>query len=122
MGMIQEPYVGAEGCIQPRLGYRIIQKVKNRTKPVKSSVVVFDDNIEIIENPILTTENIAVATLRTDAWTLGVISVYFEGSEDIEPYIAHMKRAKSALGCAYIILGGDVNARSAWWGSDREDH
>ena len=121
MGIIQEPYVGAEGCVRPRAGFRIVQNLTPGTKPVKSAVVVFDDNIEIIESPILTTANIAVATLRTDVWEVVMISTYFEGSQDIEPYITHLKRVKEELKHPNIILGGDVNAWSTWWGSDHED-
>ena len=114
--------MGAEGCVRPGSGYRIVQKTHNRTKPVKSAVVIFDDNIQVIENQILTTENVAVATLRTDVWEISVISVYMEGSQEIEPYIEHIKKVKTYLKTPNIILGGDVNAWSTWWGSEREDH
>ena len=66
--------------------------------------MVFDDNIEIIESPILTTANIAVATLRTDVWEVVMISTYFEGSQDIEPYITHLMRVKEDLKRPNIIL------------------
>lgn len=59
--MVQEPYVGADGEFTQTGGYRVIQRVRNRVKPVKSAIIVLEDDLEVIEHPTLTTENIAVA-------------------------------------------------------------
>lgn len=49
---------------------RIVQKEQNRTKPIKAAIVILDDQVEIVACPTLTNENIAVATLKTDIWTI----------------------------------------------------
>ncbi|GBP90800.1 hypothetical protein EVAR_102482_1 [Eumeta japonica] len=51
---------------------------------------------------------------------LGIISIYFEGDEDIEPYIIRIKKACKNLGTENLIIAGDINAWSYWWGSQRE--
>ncbi|GBP94876.1 hypothetical protein EVAR_85896_1 [Eumeta japonica] len=50
----------------------------------------------------------------------GIISIYFEGDEDIEPYHQNEKACKN-LGTENLIIAGDINAWSHWWGSQRED-
>ncbi|CAH2210900.1 jg7110 [Pararge aegeria aegeria] len=55
----QEPYVGAEGVLKQSLGMRVIQKTQNRYKPVKAAIIIHNQNMEIHEDLILTTENIA---------------------------------------------------------------
>ncbi|CAH2228376.1 jg2573, partial [Pararge aegeria aegeria] len=120
--MIQEPYVGSEGVLTQTGGYRVVQKTAGRIKPVKAAIIVLDNNFEVLENPTLTTENIAVAVLKTPSWELCVISIYFEDSEPIEPYLTHMKMIRDKLKPRHLIIGGDANAWSTWWGSDYEDH
>lgn len=63
--LIQEPYVGSEGEMKQARGYRVIQKRQYRTKPVKSAIVVFNNDVEVVESPEMTTENIVVAVLKT---------------------------------------------------------
>lgn len=119
--LVQEPYVGNKDELRQYPGTRVVQKTQNRTKPVKSAIMVFDDDLEVIEDPTLTTENIAVATLRTNMWTLGVISIYLEDSLPIEPYLDHIRHIHGTLQVEKIILGGDGNAWNTWWGSVEED-
>ncbi|KAJ2940789.1 hypothetical protein O0L34_g14906 [Tuta absoluta] len=104
------------------IGTRIIQRTYNRTKPIKAAIVVFDDSLEILECPKLTTENLAVAIIKTNTWTLAVASIYFEDHLPIEPYIQQLEHIKNTLDVPMLLVGGDVNAWSTWWGSVREDH
>ncbi|CAK1591431.1 unnamed protein product [Parnassius mnemosyne] len=69
----------------------------------------------------MTTENIAVAKLRTGAWEMGVVSVYLEGNKPVEPYLDMIGKAVAGLGTGNVILGGDVNAWNTWWGSRKTD-
>ncbi|KAJ2950333.1 hypothetical protein O0L34_g8563 [Tuta absoluta] len=108
--LVQEPYVGDEGEIKITQSMRIIQSAKPRTKPVKSAIIVFNGEIDIIEDPTLTTENIAVAILKTNVWRIAVISIYFEDSAPIEPYLRQIKAIKEKLNETKIIIGGDANA------------
>lgn len=52
--------------------------------------------------------------------TLGVISVYLEKDQPLEPYLARIQHAVDPTD--HIIIGGDVNAWSTWWGSIHENH
>lgn len=120
--LVQEPYVGNKNELKQYTGTRVIQCTRNRSKPVKAAIVVLNDDVNIIANPLLTSENIASAILKTDEWTIGVVSVYFEDSLPIEPYLEQIVEVCKGMGEKNIILGGDVNAWSTWWGSNTEDH
>ncbi|GBP98468.1 hypothetical protein EVAR_59894_1 [Eumeta japonica] len=45
----------------------------------------------------------------------------FRGDMPIGPYLDRVRYVCSKLGTDKIILGGDVNAWSVWWGSERND-
>ncbi|CAK1598146.1 unnamed protein product [Parnassius mnemosyne] len=104
-------------------GTRIIQSSRslNTEKVIKAAIVLFDDTIDMTPCPSLTTENIAVAKLRTGAWEIGVVSVYLEGDKPIEPYLNMIGEAVESIGTRNVILGGDVNAWNTWWGSRETD-
>lgn len=122
--LVQEPYyVGANKALKHYRVTRVIQMHQNRTKLVKAAIVVFDESVEIVEDPALTSENIAVALLKTGAWTLGVVSVYFEDYLPINPYIDKIKFIHGELKkrTGNIIIGGDCNAWNTWWGSEKVD-
>ncbi|KAJ2943479.1 hypothetical protein O0L34_g16587 [Tuta absoluta] len=120
--LVQEPYIGAQKEMKQYTGTRVVQKTYNRDKPIKAAVVMFDDSLEILECPTLTTENIAVAILKTDSWTLVVASVYFEDHLPIEPYINEIENIKNKVNVPLFLMGGDFNAWSTWWGSVKEDY
>ncbi|KAJ2947204.1 hypothetical protein O0L34_g16912 [Tuta absoluta] len=120
--LVQEPYVGNIGEVKQYQGTRIVQKIQRGEAPVKAAIIVFDDQIEVREKPTLTTENIAVAVLKTPKWEIGVISFYFEPSEPIEPYIRLLKNIHQSLNMTNILIGGDGNAWSTWWGGITENH
>jgi hypothetical protein len=122
VALLQEPYVGAKGEVTAQPGFRVIQCTQNRTKPVKAAIVVLGSRVQIQHDPQIVTENIAAALLRFGNVSVGVISVYFEGDQDIEGYIAKTKEVMLKLGADSFIVGGDVNAWSYWWGSRSEDH
>lgn len=121
--LVQEPYVGAKEELKQYQGTRVVQKYQNRIKPVKAAIVVFDGNMEVVEEPALTTENIAVAILKTKVCTLAVVSIYLEDHLPIEPYIEQMENVHKEIKkkTDKIIIGGDGNAWSTWWGSVVED-
>lgn len=120
--LVQEPYIGSKGEVKQYSGTRVVQRTLHRTKPIKAAIIVFDEAIEVVANPMLTTENIAVAILKTSDWTMAVLSIYFEDSLPIDPYLDEIKRICSELKMGKLIIGGDGNAWSTWWGSVREDH
>ncbi|XP_013178829.1 PREDICTED: uncharacterized protein LOC106125960, partial [Papilio xuthus] len=89
--------------------------------PSHYSIVLFDGTLNITHCPDLTTCNIAVAKVRSAAWTVGLVSVYLEPSKPIEPYLDLIGSVVERLDTADVILGGDVNAWSTWWGSRTTD-
>lgn len=102
-------------------GTKIIQCTLNRQKPVKAAVIIFGDELRVIHDPQLVTENIAAVKLVAGRLELGVVSVYYEGDADLEPYLERTKAVCESLDTTNTILGGDVNAWSHWWGSVSEN-
>lgn len=111
--LVQEPYVGEQGVMNQCTGVRIVQKDFHRTKPVKAAIVIFDDHVEIIPSPTLRNENIAVATLNIHSWTVVVVSVYFEETLPIEPYLEQIKSIREKFANKRILLGGDCKPRAS---------
>lgn len=122
VALVQEPYVGGTGVMKQYPGTRVIQCSLNRQKPVKAAIVVFGDNLEVIHDPQLVTENVAAVLLKAGQLSFGVLSVYFEGDQEIEPYLTETQNTTQKLHTNNIIVGGDVNAWSLWWGSVSENH
>lgn len=122
VALVQEPYVGRTGVMKRNPGTQVIQCSLNRQKPVKAAIVVFGNNMEVIHDPQLVTENIAAVLLKVGQLSLGVLSVYFEGDQDIEHYLSGTHHTIHKMPTNNIIVGGDINAWSQWWGSVSENH
>ncbi|XP_069361305.1 uncharacterized protein [Maniola hyperantus] len=121
IALVQEPYVGRSGVLKQYPGTKVIQCTLNRQKPVKAAVIVFGDQLEVIHDPQLVTETEAAVLLVAGTLRLGVVSVYYEGDQDIEPYLVRTETACEKLNVKHLIVAGDVNAWSHWWGSPTED-
>ncbi|GBP00863.1 hypothetical protein EVAR_50148_1 [Eumeta japonica] len=121
IALVQEPYVGNQGILKQNPGTKVIQCTVGRQKPVKAAIIVFGDKVEVLHDPQLVTETESAVLLKIGRMKLGIISIYFEGDEDIEPYIIRTKKACKNLGTENLIIAGDINAWSHWWGSQRED-
>lgn len=50
-----------------------------------------------------------------------MVSDYLEGNNDIKPYLLRIKLACDKLNTGHLMVVGDVNAWSHWWGSSLED-
>ncbi len=122
VALVQEPYVGRTGVMKQSPGTQVIQCSLNRQKPVKAAIVVFGSNMQVIHDPQLVTENVAAVLLKVGQLSLGVISVYFEGDQEIEPYLLETHNTITKLHTHNILVGGDINAWSQWWGSASENH
>lgn len=120
--LVSEPYIGNTGELKQQVGTRIVQRSHNRAKVNKAAIVVFDPDIEITEFPLISTENIVAAVLNTDTWTIGVVSFYLEDNQPIETDIDKLKEICAKLQAGRVIIGGDTNAWSTWWGSTKENH
>lgn len=98
-------------------GVRIFQSMKPGDGPVKAAIAVFDFDLDVIQCPEFTTPNISVVKIRTSAWEILVVSFYFEPDpEHIEPYLEQLNRIGKEFS-RNILIGGDSNAKSSWWGS-----
>lgn len=119
--LVQEPYVGAAGELKRYSGTRILQCEQNRTKPVKAAIVVFDDDIEILNDQTTINENIVLTCFKTTRWTIALVSVYFENNQPLQPYLNKLREFLDRTRTDKTLVGGDINAWSTWWGSVRED-
>ncbi|CAH2091367.1 unnamed protein product [Euphydryas editha] len=120
--LVQEPYIGRMGEMRQHFGAKIIQCTLGRQKPVKAAIIVFGDSVEVIHDPQIVTENVAAVFVKADQLRLGLVSVYFEGDQELEPYLKQLRAATEKIPTKHLIVAGDVNAWSHWWGSSSENH
>ncbi|XP_049874511.1 uncharacterized protein LOC126372706 [Pectinophora gossypiella] len=119
--LLQEPYVGSSSGMKAYRGARIFQNTGQEEGTVKAAIAVFDQDMDIVQYPELTTNNILVVRIRTSAWEMVVISCYFEPDQPIEPYLEQLKGIRRKLQPKLFLIGGDVNAKNTWWGSSKID-
>lgn len=117
--LLQEPFVGNRGTA--KMGtHKVVQSYRG-TKPVKSAIVILNDQLVLSEYPRVCNENVTCVAINLGRYKLGLVSVYLEGSEDIGPYLQQIQEAVEEMNTPHVILAGDVNAKSHWWGEFRED-
>lgn len=119
--LIQEPYVGGTKSMSGFKGARIFQNISPGEGTVKAAIAIFDPNLKVVQYPELTTNNIAVVRIQTNFWNVTLVSLYFEPDSPIEPYLNHLRRIHQEIGPKRMIIGGDSNAKSIWWGGTKED-
>ncbi|XP_052740698.1 uncharacterized protein LOC128198590 [Bicyclus anynana] len=102
-------------------GTQVIQCTLNRQKPVKAAIIIFGDKLEVIHDPQIVTETEVAVLLKVGQMRLGLVSVYYEGDQEIEPYMARTQLACQRLKTGNLIIGGDINGKSHWWGWSSED-
>ncbi|KAL0817996.1 hypothetical protein ABMA28_008538 [Loxostege sticticalis] len=120
--LVQEPYVGGRRRMKDYRGARVFQNAAVGDGTVKAAIVVFDDDLDVIQCPKLTCDNIVAVRIRTSIWEIAAVSFYFEPDKDIGPYLDRLREVVEELGPRKLLIGGDCNAKSAWWGSPIEDH
>ncbi|XP_045504402.1 uncharacterized protein LOC123701034 [Colias croceus] len=121
VALLQEPYVGGARSVRTYNGVRVFQSDGEGGGVVKACIVVLDDSLDVELHARLSNNNIVVATLRTKAWEMIVVSFYFEPDKPVGPYLENLMRIGRKLGSNRMVLGGDANAKSPWWGGDKED-
>lgn len=120
--LVQEPYVGSRRMMKDYRGARLYQNTPVGDGTVKAAIVVFDGELDVIPCPKLTSDNIVAVRIRTSDWEIAAVSYYFEPDQPIGPYLDKLKEVAEELGSRPLLIGGDCNAKSAWWGSATEDH
>lgn len=121
IALLQEPYVGGIGEVRGYRGLRIYQNTGLKRGIVKAAIAILDNKLDITQYPELTTDNIVVIRIQTKAWTITLVSFYFEPNQPIEPYLFHIQKIYQKLGPHKIIIAGDANAKSTWWNNWRDD-
>lgn len=118
--LIQEPYIGNKGYLSSN--HRVIQNPhSNTTNPVKSAAIILDQQLIVTENTRLHTANIIGFKIILNNLSVAFIGVYLEGETSIDPYLNHIEMVAESLQEANLIVAGDVNAKSVWWGCKEED-
>lgn len=117
VALLQEPYVGSQGRVRDHRGVRIFQGINGQGAVIKSAIAVFNDGWVVTPCPSLTTTNITVVKIYTGIRNLVVVSFYFEPDKPIGPYLEQLGKVVETLGSRGILIGGDTNAKSVWWGS-----
>lgn len=110
LALLQEPYTGTTGELSQLPETRVVQNDKWQDKLNKASIVVFDDDLEIIEDA---DENFFVTVLKTSNWEIAVVSIYMEDYLPIEPYLDHLRKIQ--------IKYKETNAITRW-GCQRLEH
>ncbi|XP_026321464.1 uncharacterized protein LOC113231118, partial [Hyposmocoma kahamanoa] len=121
IALLQEPYVGGANNMKGRGGARIFQCTNPGNGTVKAAIAVFHPDLQIIQYPQLTTTNICVVGIRAGAWEVTCVSYYFEDTEPIGPYLDQIRKIGEQVNPRRWLLGGDSNAKSTWWGSNKID-
>ncbi|GBP96407.1 hypothetical protein EVAR_90504_1 [Eumeta japonica] len=120
VAIVQEPYIGNIGELRRYPGCRVVQKTAPRRGPVKAAIMVLNSDVDVEEDQTLNGENVAAAVIKPETAELA-------SCRCISRRHAHRPVPRSR---AIRLLktrdrqnhpGGDVNAWSVWWGSERND-
>ncbi|GBP57360.1 hypothetical protein EVAR_27390_1 [Eumeta japonica] len=87
----------------------------------KVEIIILDSGVDVEKDQTLMNENFTATVIKAGNCRIGVMSVYFEGHKPTGPYFDRMGCVCSKLGTDKLILGGDVNPWSVWWGSEHDD-
>lgn len=91
VALLQEPYIGGSKEMRSHQGVRIFQNVNYGEGTVKAAIAVFDQHLIVKQYPKLTTNNVVVISVHTDAWEVTLVSFYFEPDRPVLPYLEHLK-------------------------------
>lgn len=103
-------------------GCKVVQSaIGNVDRPVRSAIVITDPELKYVEDSELVTEDVVGVILKISNVKVGIVSVYLHKEVDIGGSLIVVKRIVQVMGVDRMVVGGDVNARSPWWGGDAED-
>lgn len=119
--LLQEPYVGNMGKMSVPAGCRVVQSTGSLNEPVRSAIVVLDQNIRFIENSKFISRDIVGVIIKIDNLKIGLVSVYLDKDLDLLLYLNCIKSIFRGMGCNRMVVAGDFNASSPWWGCAVED-
>lgn len=116
--LLQEPYVGSKGFLQLS-SHRVIQQMQGNS-PVRSAIVVLDPTFNTIINRHRLTKDISTVILTRGNISICIIGVYLDGEKPLEDDTSKLKEIILS-NTQNIVLAGDFNAASHWWGCREED-
>ncbi|XP_052752746.1 uncharacterized protein LOC113520145 [Galleria mellonella] len=119
--LLQEPYVGSKGYLSVGSNSRVIQKLHNRSHPVRAAIVILNPSIRIIESQDWTTEDMVGLKIIVGNVTYTFVNVYLDKTHNIEQTMNTLRKIVDSTGTANLLIAGDANAKSPWWGCDTED-
>lgn len=116
--LLQEPYIGSKGHLTST--HRVFQDGRG-TSPVKAAVLVLDPHLSAIMDPQLLTKNMVAVNISYGNYSVCVVSIYFEGDKPLADYLSKLRDVITSATTTHILVGGDFNAASHWWGCCAED-
>ncbi|XP_052754561.1 uncharacterized protein LOC128201476 [Galleria mellonella] len=119
--LLQEPYVGSKGYLSVGGNSRVIQKIHNRSHPVRSAIVILNPSLRTVESQEWTSEDIVGLKIIVGNDTFTVINIYLDKTYGIEQTMNSLRKIVDSTGTTNLIVAGDANAKSPWWGCDTED-
>ena len=114
IALIQEPYTGTTGVVKGTGGVRVFQ-LGSESRVVKAAVVIFDSRITGTLLVDLSDPNGVFVEFMLTGHRLVIASCYSEPDGDLAVLSARVSRLVGDR----LVLGGDLNARSVWWGDRR---
>ncbi|GBP97445.1 hypothetical protein EVAR_61152_1 [Eumeta japonica] len=121
IALVQEPYVGNQGILKQNPGTKVIQCTVGRQKPVKAAIIVFGDKVEVLHDPQLVTETESAVPIKNRQNEAGYHLDLLRRRRGHRAIYHQNEKACKNLGTENLIIAGDINAWSHWWGSQRED-
>lgn len=117
--VLQEPYA-FKGKVKgySSLQTRVLQP--NVSNP-QVAIIIYNNDIDVMQISAENSEHIIVAQLMIRGDELFVISIYFQYSHEVEPYLALLDKIIRKLGNKKILICADVNANSTHWFSKYTD-
>lgn len=120
--LLQEPYTGNTGQLKTKR-WQVYQSTKGTRESPNKTAILVNNSIKATMISSITSENSTYIEIETRVGTITLGSVYVEPKNPLAPQILtitklneeNRKKGKS------ILIGGDFNAKSSWWGSPKTD-
>lgn len=115
--LAQEPY-SAHGRITGfGLATRVINGTTADVEKVQAAIVVRNREVTVLKISQLCNAHCSCVQINTRKGAVYLVSMYFQFSHEIEPYLQHLGEVIRQLRGKKVIIGCDANAKSPVWGS-----
>jgi hypothetical protein len=117
--LLQEPYVGATGVLTAPKNFKIYQTTGSSDNPCKAVIATTNSKLKVTFRNDISDTHHAFVTLASEKSTLIIGSIYISPSATLSQTTDKIVQLASTG--TEVIIGGDVNAKSHWWGSSKND-